>query len=147
MSAILKAAPPNYSVNDLLWSILMQTNLINDMSVTVKVAPPNYSVNDLLWSLLAGGGISTTTTPPGSVGPGNTVISAATGYTGGGSTKLDGESTTAVDVPTIYCFKHSTSGWRQYLLRAGTDAEASPNIIRPDDYAASTNEKVFELMF
>jgi hypothetical protein len=32
-----------------------------------------------------------------------------------------------------------------YRLRAGTDAESSPFIIRPDDYAASTNEKVWEL--
>lgn len=32
-----------------------------------------------------------------------------------------------------------------YTLRAGTDAEDSPFIIRPDDYAASTNEKVWEL--
>lgn len=33
-----------------------------------------------------------------------------------------------------------------YRLRAGTDAESSPNIIRPDDYAASTNEKVWEMV-
>lgn len=33
-----------------------------------------------------------------------------------------------------------------YRLRAGTDAESSPYIIRPDDYAASTNEKVWELV-
>src|SRR5437588_3596940 len=32
-----------------------------------------------------------------------------------------------------------------YRLRTGTDAENSPAIIRPDDYAASTNEKVWEL--
>lgn len=32
-----------------------------------------------------------------------------------------------------------------YRLRAGTDAESSPKIIRPDDYAATTNEKVWEL--
>jgi len=73
-------------------------------------------------------------------------ISTATDYIGGGSTKLDGESTVSVDVPQIYYFKHTTLGWKQYLLRAGTDAEDSPNIIRPDDYNASTNAKVFELM-
>lgn len=32
-----------------------------------------------------------------------------------------------------------------YRLRAGTDAESSPTIIRPDDYATTTNEKVWEL--
>jgi hypothetical protein len=34
----------------------------------------------------------------------------------------------------------------QYRLRAGTDAEASPWIIRPDDYNAVTNAKVWELV-
>lgn len=33
-----------------------------------------------------------------------------------------------------------------YQLRAGTDAESSPFIIRPDDYSASTNEKVWQLV-
>lgn len=31
-----------------------------------------------------------------------------------------------------------------YYLRAGTDAESSPNIIRPNDYNGSTNQKVWE---
>lgn len=33
-----------------------------------------------------------------------------------------------------------------YRLRAGTDAENSPFIIRPDDYAGGTNEKVWEFI-
>jgi hypothetical protein len=33
-----------------------------------------------------------------------------------------------------------------YRLRSGTDAEVSPFIIRPDDYAGTTNEKVWELI-
>lgn len=33
-----------------------------------------------------------------------------------------------------------------YRLKSGTDAEASPFIIRPDDYASTTNEKVWELV-
>jgi hypothetical protein len=32
-----------------------------------------------------------------------------------------------------------------YRLRAGTDAEVSPVVIRPDDYFAVTNEKVWDL--
>lgn len=32
-----------------------------------------------------------------------------------------------------------------YVLAAGTDAENSPDVIRPDDYAAATNEKVWKL--
>lgn len=32
-----------------------------------------------------------------------------------------------------------------YSLASGTDAEASPMVIRPDDYAGTTNEKVWKL--
>lgn len=32
-----------------------------------------------------------------------------------------------------------------YKLTAGTDSESSPNVIRPDDYASSTNERVWKL--
>lgn len=74
------------------------------------------------------------------------IISTATDYTGGGATRLDGEATVDVSVPTIYKFKHFALGWKEYLLRAGTDLESSPDIIRPDDYATTTNEKVFELV-
>lgn len=65
-------------------------------------------------------------------------------YTGGGATKLDGTVTVGVSVPRIYMFVHTTLGLLSYQLRAGTDAESIPSIIRPDDYAASTNEKVFQ---
>lgn len=34
---------------------------------------------------------------------------------------------------------------RVYELVTGTDAESSPNVIRPGDYAASTNEKVWKI--
>lgn len=39
----------------------------------------------------------------------------------------------------------SADALRVYELVAGTDAEVSPDIIRPNDYAASTNEKVWKL--
>lgn len=67
--------------------------------------------------------------------------SAITGLTGGGSTNLDGITTAggaaavgwmvAVEIGDLASF---------YELRSGTTAEASPEVIRPDDYAASTNE-------
>lgn len=41
--------------------------------------------------------------------------------------------------------EQTTNVFRFYELRAGTDADDSPNIIRPNDYAASTNERVWEL--
>lgn len=32
-----------------------------------------------------------------------------------------------------------------YVLSAGSDAEAPPNVIRPDDFAAGSNEKVWKI--
>lgn len=72
--------------------------------------------------------------------------SAITGLTGGGSTNLDGISTASAAAAV---------GWKVaidvgdvlyvYELESGTTAESSPDVIRPDDYAASTNEKVWVL--
>jgi len=67
-----------------------------------------------------------------------------TGYTGGTSTDLDSLVTTNRTVPGLLAFDHSTDGGVVFKLRAGTDAEASPSIIRPDDYNASTNAKVWQ---
>jgi hypothetical protein len=55
--------------------------------------------------------------------------------------------TTATRSPGIAIgYKEETSRiFRFYTLRAGTDADDSPNVIRPDDYAATTNERVWEL--
>ena len=82
-----------------------------------------------------------------------------TGLTGGASTDLDslvtlngGDATDLANLPmpgpaypintelTVYI-----SNVRQiWFLKAGTDAEnVSGGIVRPDDYAASTNEKVW----
>lgn len=67
-----------------------------------------------------------------------------TGYTGGGLTNLDGVPTINRGVPQLLAFDHSSYGGKVYKLRAGTDAESSPAIIRPDDYNASTNAKVWQ---
>lgn len=67
-----------------------------------------------------------------------------TGYTGGGGTNLDGVATTTLGVPRFAQFVHSTDGLRGYLLRAGTDAESSPSLIRPDDYNGASNAKVWQ---
>lgn len=71
------------------------------------------------------------------------------GMTGGGSTKLDGYVTSGVTVGLVVCFVDANGGtplWRAYQLTAGTTAESSPNVIRPDDYATTTNEKVWKLV-
>lgn len=71
-------------------------------------------------------------------------LSLVTGYTGGGATNLDGTVTVGLSVPRLYKFVRTGEGLRFYALRAGTDAESSPAIIRPDDYNGATNAKVFE---
>jgi len=68
---------------------------------------------------------------------------AITGYTGGGATKLDGLITAGKSslLATIYV----DGTLQDWLLLAGTDAENSAGgIVRPDDYAASTNEQVWK---
>lgn len=65
------------------------------------------------------------------------------GLTGGGVTKLDGLVTLGLAVPRLLFLNiaNVTSGW---TLMSGTDAENGTTIIRPDDYAGTTNEKVFK---
>jgi hypothetical protein len=70
-------------------------------------------------------------------------LESVTGYTGGGATKLDGTTTVGVSVPKLYAFEHATEGVLFYLLKAGTTAESSPNVIRPDDYNGAVNAKIF----
>lgn len=66
-----------------------------------------------------------------------------TGYIGGGATRLDGVTTVGVTVPKLYFFEHATDGVLGYLLKTGTTAESSPDVIRPDDYNGATNTKIF----
>ena len=69
-----------------------------------------------------------------------------TGLTGGGNAKLDGIATVGLALSPVPFQLFSLGGnLLAYILRAGTDAESSPTIIRPDDYAGGTNEKVWEL--
>lgn len=70
---------------------------------------------------------------------------ARTALTGGAATALDGEATVGLTVGTTLraAVVSGVLGWWQ--LQAGTDAEnAAGGIVRPDDYATSTNEKVWK---
>lgn len=93
-----------------------------------------------------------------------TMTAAGTGYTstptvgfsgGGGSgatataimlaLDLDAIPTAALSLtPAPFAFALLSGRMNIYRLRSGTDAESSPFIIRPDDYAGTTNEKVWE---
>lgn len=70
-------------------------------------------------------------------------LPSVTGYTGGGSTKLDGIATVGKTFGVV-AFCHATEGIRMFQLVAGTDAEDSPAIIRPDDFHATTNPYVWK---
>lgn len=71
--------------------------------------------------------------------------SALTALTGGSATDLDGIATVNVAVgPILAVVLGQVLSY--YQLFDGTDAESSPHVIRPDDYAASTNEKVWKLV-
>lgn len=69
-----------------------------------------------------------------------------TGLTGGTATDLDSIVTlTVLPVAVTTChIIHATDGYQVWHLIAGTSAETEAGgIIRPDDYAASTNEKIW----
>jgi len=74
-----------------------------------------------------------------------------TGLTGGGSTKLDGQTTTDVAVgftALVLVTINSVSQPKHFRLIAGTTAEntdptAGVLVVRPDDYHASTNAKIW----
>jgi hypothetical protein len=73
-----------------------------------------------------------------------TFLTSVTSLTGGGSTALDGVITSVVTVPQLYIVSLSTSS-QLWILVAGTEAEdVAGGIVRPDDYNATTNAKVFK---
>jgi hypothetical protein len=74
-----------------------------------------------------------------------------TSLTGGGATSLDGQETGTVAAPTLptgYTFLLSIGRVGQlWQLIAATDAEdVSAGIVRPDDYHASTNARIWVLL-
>ncbi len=72
------------------------------------------------------------------------VRSSISGLTGGTSTDLDGIATANLSTNQVLV---EVSGIAyQYRLDAGTDAQSVPVVIRPTDYAASTNENVWRLV-
>lgn len=71
---------------------------------------------------------------------------SVTDYTGGGPTKLDGIPTAGLSVPRTVSFLRDNglaSTFETFDLVAGNSAEASPNIIRPDDYVTGSNQKIW----
>ncbi len=77
-------------------------------------------------------------------------LSTITGLTGGGDTNLDGLVTTDVAagrLVTLIINNGTLDEIQDWKLYAGTDAEdTSSGIVRPNDYNASTNAKVWKRM-
>ena len=71
--------------------------------------------------------------------------SAITGLTGGTSTDLDSIVTSGIAVGILAAVILADQ-LSYYQLQAATTAENSPLIIRPDDFNASTNAKVWKLI-
>jgi len=65
-----------------------------------------------------------------------------TGLTGGTATDLDGIPTVGLAVGTMVAVFDGTET-RIYRLTTGTNAESSPGVIRPDDFADPANAKVW----
>lgn len=71
------------------------------------------------------------------------------GLTGGGATKLDGITTVSLPARTRVQLVINDGTYdvlQNWMLYAGTDAEDGVGIVRPDDYATTTNEKVWKLI-
>lgn len=94
-------------------------------------------------------GNSPTSSTPGPSYPTTDAVirydSAITGLTGGTASDLDGIATVDEAVGRVQAVVIPNATYL-YKLTAGTTAESSPTTIRPDDYAASTNEKVWALL-
>lgn len=73
-------------------------------------------------------------------------LPTTTSQIGGTAADLDAIATVGVTVGKLVMFKDADSAdlLRTYQLTAGTDAESAPAVIRPDDYNASTNAKVWK---
>lgn len=77
--------------------------------------------------------------------------SGVSGFKNSISTITNLKAVLTADLPTgvMTAFRDSSAGneIRFYELVSGTDAESLPNVVRPDDYAGTTNEKVWKIGF
>lgn len=73
-------------------------------------------------------------------------LPTTTSQIGGTAADLDAIATVGVTVGKLVMFKDADSAdlLRTYQLTSGTDAESAPAVIRPDDYNASTNAKIWK---
>lgn len=114
-------------------------------SVTTLVQSPAYLLNEMLPENSPAQVPAETFTPDSALRLGYVQNrSGVTGLTGGG-TNLDGISTADLGVGIVVALTLSNVVYF-YQLQAGSDAEASPQIIRPDDFSLASNSKVWRLV-
>lgn len=114
-------------------------------------AKPRTSVNDVLTTIKHDVLYGDEGTPSNAGDPdeyaliANTIqyFPTVTGLTGGTSTDLDNIATVDRDVGESVYVQISDVQY-VYRLSSGTDAESSPDVIRPDDYNVTTNQKVWK---
>jgi hypothetical protein len=102
-------------------------------------------------AIISGGRVIGVTVTSGGTGYASTPTVSFSGGGGSGAAAtaqmlaldLDAIPTTALTVPLLVIFVLAAAV-EFYQLVAGTDAESSPTVIRPDDYAGGTNEKVWK---
>tara|TARA_Y100000593_G_scaffold9523_1_gene17311 strand:- start:312 stop:1526 length:1215 start_codon:yes stop_codon:yes gene_type:complete len=117
---------------------------------------PRSSVNDVIVTikhdiLLGGEGTPTNAGDPDEYllkTEGIEFLSTVSSQVGGTSADLDSVITTTRVVGDVVSFVDSDSSdqFRVYRLSSGTDAESAPEIIRPDDYASGSNEKIWKAL-
>lgn len=133
---------------------LLGTNKSLACTMEIKVAPPGGSIGTLSQQSVT---VLKPLMPVNAVGPSSSAsyLTAAqsrltfvhnrtdiTGLTGGTATDLDGILSASLPLNVLV---QTAANGSLYKLRAGTDAESSPTIIRPDDYNALSNARVWEL--
>ncbi len=116
------------------------------MAVTQILSPTaGDSVRDLIRKVANNSAYALENGVGGGSGTGATlgdINGRITGLTGGGSTKLDGVATAAKTAGYIIVLVVSGSA-QIWQLQAGTDAEDGAYVVRPDDYNAGTNAKIW----
>lgn len=89
-------------------------------------------------------GLNANVSPPAPAQTTTTFLPGITSLTGGGINALDGLITVGLSIPRLYVVSLNTSS-QLWSLVSGSEAEdVAGGIVRPDDFNAVTNAKVFK---
>ena len=155
-----------YDADELEWVFYVLKEGTQAEAAPTYIRPDDYATttNEVYWekvtlggqvnSVIGGTDITVDATDPVNPtinysGSGGGYVSpiAITGLTGGTASDLDSVATTSLSVSDLHSVV-TTEGVVElvYRLDSGTDAEDAPWIVRPDDYHATTNTRVWRLI-